>query len=433
MTHRDFVHLIAHRATLGQEELALLIRALICRVSPDLMERLDFTDDRIFLEPTLFAFFHAEAPSVPLEQLLFGYMDDRRKPQRVRIASDAQGVAYLPNLGYLYTLQPACEMSLHWEGSLPCSWLELEGQRVPFRYRDILRIPGTMPGMGIELYRTCPPLFRDFFRDPQGRPVDSAHIDVAGIARAKSGQVRDACAVIDTYASDYFASIRNNVRGILVYDAPHPYSFATLGAHGVAFLNARPSSSPVFFVEDILHQCGHIIFNAATVNKGEVLALDPETPLCDITDLDDYHGSLYEAFHGLFTQTSINTCLRHWSDSASLSGSHLHELRGRISDDMKRFAAAIHALQQRNFYTELGWDMFCHFRNTFVCLYQAQRELIERFDTSNQPYVFDYDKFLERNPLLPHALAERRDDRAGHGRDSGESGLQVTPGTPPHA
>jgi hypothetical protein len=38
---------------------------------------------------------------------------------------------------------------------------------------------------------------------------------------------------------------------------------------------------------------------------------------------------------------------------------------------MKRFGTAIHALGRREFYTELGWDMFCHFKDAFVSLYET--------------------------------------------------------------
>lgn len=392
MLHLEFIELIAGRAQEGRRQLSMLARSLIYERDVDLLRRLDFSDDHAFLEPTLFSFFRSEDSSASLPQLLLGYMEAEMRPEQIPVVSDDRGTVHLPNLGYLFTAEPRRRMLLSWRGGAGDSALEAGGRAIDFTFRERDLVPGTE----IEIYRACPPLFRPFFRDPQGRPVEA---EVDGVAAQKAGLVKEACAIIEEVYGQYFALVRDNIRGFLLYDASDPYSFANLGAQGVAFLNTKPDSSPVFFVEDILHQCGHVIFTAATLNRGDVLAVDPLTPLSAVSELDDYPGGVYEAFHGLFTQININHCLRACRERRIFSGRHAHELSGRISDDMLRFGTAIHALGRRELYTDLGWELFCHFRDAFVSLYEGQRPLIERYDTSNQPYIFDFGRFLELNPL----------------------------------
>jgi len=78
-----------------------------------------------------------------------------------------------------------------------------------------------------------------------------------------------------------FDALRSVTRRIVLYSADLPNSFATLSAHGVAFLNVKDDNDEVFFVDDLAHQCGHIMFNALTQEKPRFLARTADTPLRD--------------------------------------------------------------------------------------------------------------------------------------------------------
>ncbi|MEX1361818.1 MAG: hypothetical protein AB1Z98_01740, partial [Nannocystaceae bacterium] len=86
------------------------------------------------------------------------------------------------------------------------------------------------------------------------------------------------------------------IRMLVVYRGEHPYSFASLAAHGAAFLNTGPQTSVIALVEDIVHQCGHVIFGAATVEPRALFRVDPYVPLAEVTAEGDHHG-LYESCH----------------------------------------------------------------------------------------------------------------------------------------
>ncbi|MEA3278139.1 MAG: hypothetical protein U9Q81_23200 [Pseudomonadota bacterium] len=397
MKEQDFLDFVRHGITEGQTRLAGLLRSLVRDSDQELAEGLESVEDRVFLEPMLCAFFHANSPRIPLQQILYASVPEDRRPDCVTVAADRHGTVYIPNLGYFFTRQTNKRMDLHWNGSARAAELHSQGRSVPSSFRNVSRINGTQ----IEVYQTLPQLLEPFFVDPTGSPV---RVELVSIAAAKREYLENACLILREHYVHYFKNILDTIRGVLIYSAPHPYSFATMGAHGVAFLNSRPDSMSVFFLEDMLHQCSHVIFNAATLDKSRLFEVDPDTPLSSLSALDDYHGTLYEAFHGLFTQTNINRCLNICREAEVFSGRDRHELEGRISDNMKRFGGAIHAIGQRDFYTELGWQLYDYFRNTFVFLYRLQRELIEQYDTSNQPYIFNYGRFLEKNPLPKEVL-----------------------------
>jgi hypothetical protein len=96
MEHGDFVELISRRAADGRSALANLVRALIREEDADLLRRLDLSDDRTFLEPTLFSFFKSGEASPPLPQLLLGYMRKESAPAEVPILSDELGLVHFP-------------------------------------------------------------------------------------------------------------------------------------------------------------------------------------------------------------------------------------------------------------------------------------------------------------------------------------------------
>lgn len=84
------------------EKLIYTMKILVFKDDPNLIELLDLDDNNIFSEPLLFAYFN-NPPSTdfpPLSQLLFGYIQEAKRPKEIKIKFDLHGIAYLPNFGY---------------------------------------------------------------------------------------------------------------------------------------------------------------------------------------------------------------------------------------------------------------------------------------------------------------------------------------------
>src|SRR5580765_833544 len=110
MSSDRFVRFVEPYLDQGHHEILHLMKMLVYGHAPALFDLLDFDDDGAFLEPLLFAFFNTVAPPVGLEQILFGYIADDRKPAATNVATDHDGVVYLPKVGYLVT--DCCDRSL---------------------------------------------------------------------------------------------------------------------------------------------------------------------------------------------------------------------------------------------------------------------------------------------------------------------------------
>lgn len=382
----------------GQHQLADAMRRRLYLAAPALAELLDFDDDGIYLEPLLFAAFRgAREPSGrELWQVLSGRITPADRRPEIEVVADQFGVVHLPAIGYFRTGCRNTALQLKWTNDARIAQLRAGGVLIESDFEAPLVIPGTR----IEIAGACHPLLEPLFVPPDS----SAAVPRIVAPRIHAQQLADALACIGQYMPHYLAYMQTVTRRVLLFKGSS-YSFAAIGAHGMAFLSLQDDPSAAFFVEDMVHQCGHIIFNAITLERDAFFAVDSRRSLRDVLGVDD-DGSLYGAYHGLFTQAHINQCLVAMHRAGTLRGSLQHEVAGRIADDMKRFASALELLGKRPLYTELGWSLLLAFRATFDRLFAQQRDMILGLDTSNQPYIFDFKMFVERNPLLQATAME---------------------------
>jgi hypothetical protein len=376
----------------GQSALADTIRLLVYKTDPALFDLLDFSDDRTFLEPLLFAFFAADKPLTSLEQILYGYIDGSRKPDALRVSSDSNGIVHLPHIGYLKTPsanQPFLVMREPVTGAYRCQG---DGSRVPAEFVSPLRVDNT----DVEICRFQHPLLARFFTDDAGQVLD---VEITEPTRNHTAHLNTAFEIIKAYCPEDYEDIIMVTRKIVLYHGRYQNSFATLSAHGIGFFNVDETSDEVFFLDDIAHQCGHGIFNAITREKDQYLAIDSETPLQMINGDPHELRSIYSALHGLFTFSSINRILSTCYEKEVFSGRQQHELLGRLSFNMKKFKIDLVNLNHKGIFTDLGWRLFNYFLEVYSRIYEQRRYIIESLDQSNQPYVFSYERFAERNPL----------------------------------
>jgi hypothetical protein len=76
----------------------------------------------------------------------------------------------------------------------------------------------------------------------------------------------------------------------------------------------------------------------------------------------------------------------------------LYEIKGRLSDNMKRWESSLSIFQNSNILTDLGEFFFDEFVEIYEKINQKRGNIIYKYDTSNQPYIFNYEEFLKLNP-----------------------------------
>ena len=377
----------------GQNQLAERMRILLFTLARELFELVDFYDDDAFLNPLLFAYFADPKPALKLTQILFGYIAERSRPAEIPVRTDRRGIVDLPRIGYLRTKIEDEELRLLWKGGLENCVLKHGDRIVEYVYEAPIMVKGT----SVEVCRYNHPLLERLFVDEAGDRVD---VDVKQITLRQIDNVNKAFQIIRQRLPDYYEQIVTVTKRIVIYSGARPYSFATLSAHGIAFLNASAEDDEVFFIEDLIHQCGHLIFNALTLDPQQFLRVAPSTALKDLTGDERDTRDIYTTLHGVFTAAWMSRCMDRSCDSGLFSPRQRHELLGRFALILTRFGCDLRNLTGKGIFTERGQQLLLSWFARVYCEIVGKRyDLLAQLDISNQPYCFRYESFQMSNPL----------------------------------
>lgn len=376
--------------TAGQAQMAYVMKVLVDKANPALFELLDLNDDRIFLEPLLFAYFNSPSPLVSLEQILFGYIENDRKPG-VEAYADENGIVNVPGIGDLRTTYPNERLRLSWDDVIRACVLEFHDGRVDFE----LQSPRYLEGSNIEICRYNHPLLKRFYTSPDGNALDVEVIHSIDHFEKLNKTLR----IVENCCPSYFHEIMAVAKRIVVFRNYQVRPFVTISAHGTVFLSGNEKSDELFFLAEIIHQFGHNILNAVLFETSDYFRIDPRTPIANYTLSESDHRTILSAFHGLYTTTKIAECFDIIFDKNIFHGKQRHELLGRLADNADRTTTGFEQLDRSTIFTEQGEFMYQRMKEICHDIYARRADLLAPLDTSNQPFVFDYDLFLQRNAL----------------------------------
>ena len=357
------------------------MKELVSSVPSPIVQLLDYSDDTPFLEPSLFAYFSHRDCEVTLEQVLYGYLSSPRDLPSFEAYANDQGQVYLPGRGHLTM-------------SASNSKVAVDFKHLEHHLEELSYVSGT----NIEICLKHDPLLVPFFCEADGTEA-SFDLDIA----ADCAQELDAAfTILQSATPELHACLTAVTRRVVIFRSDELASFATISAHGTAFLNASSphSRNTLFFVEDLAHQCGHILFTAMTVNREEYFTADPNMPLGNLTGNLDEKRDLYTACHGIFTEAMMCIALYRCLEADDLSELRLHELLGRLSFIMKRFQLDLMNVQHEGLFTDQGQRVISECGRLFDEIYRLTKARITGFDFRNQAYTFCYDQFAELNPAV---------------------------------
>jgi len=373
MTSRSLLRWLNRRVAAGRREYADIMRTLIVNSDSAIAERLPFDCDEVFLEPGLFTYFSfATARRPTLSQLLSAALAGQAGVP-VPVRSDCDGRISLPGLAQLQTRCPNSDFLLTNDGN---DWqLHRGGGQQPFSLDHI-------PSMaGAEIYASIPLHFRPLIDIEQN---EVGFVDPVAFATTVSRAMDAMEAAWPALA----LLLRTHVRAIVALPWPRMNSFATASAHGAIFLSVAEALTVPQLVEELAHQGGHVIFNAATIDPSALFAVDPAASMSSCGGAPEDGRSAYEALHGLITEalmvTSLDQCLslHRWSEREQF------ELRGRLAyigvrghGDLAAFDVDGLLSKQGSALRDLAAQCI------YPPLYRRRHEL-EAVDLSGQPYSF---------------------------------------------
>lgn len=353
------------------------LKMLLYQRHENIFERIDFEDDKIYLEPLLFAYIMQEEDNW-LDSIIYGY--EKNPKSKIKVFSNNTGIIYIPQIGYFYTQEINKELFLESKNNV-FFIVDSEGVGISYSFEPIFFLDEN-----IEIVKCQHPLLKKIFLDAQDEVVD---IEIEKTYTKHIDHANKAIQLIRKYFPAYFDLIKKTIKKVMIFDG-EPNSFANIHAHNMIFLNAHDENDEVFFLDHILHESAHVVFNTLTYDSKFNLFNYPfDTKFSEITGYDE-HGDLYSRFHGLFTFIIINACLEIVINEKALQGKQNEEVIGRFSLNMKRFKTGINMFNIPNLMTKEGQDWYELFVNTFNEIYERKTNLIESIDVSNQSYVFSY-------------------------------------------
>jgi hypothetical protein len=226
---------------------------------------------------------------------------------------------------------------------------------------------------------------------PQQAPV--YHQDVASTFEL-------ACKMLESCSPYLYSEISRCCRGIIVTRANKINSFASETAQGIAFLNieTKDEASLIFFLEEITHQCGHVIFSFLTADRSHLFIHDPHQNISDFTGNQWDKRDIYTIFHGVFTEVAIcETLSTAIEDISTLTNQEQIEISGRLGYIVQRMRLDGSYLSAIDNLTQYGQDFKDYL---LACVDEALKELyplVQDMDFSNQPYNFCLPAYIQKN------------------------------------
>jgi hypothetical protein len=360
-----------------QTWLADIVKKALYEKDTTIFEKIEFDNDTIFLEPSLFCYFLSPldtSKKISFTQSLYGYTSEANRPPSLNVKSDLFGLINLPNLGYVKT-EPLQEISI---SSLDLNTRLIQNEFVTNSQIRICKHPTDELGL-----------------------IDNIRFDQSietTLCRNKM-QLLQACLYMQSHLPEFWTLIEMVTREFVLFASPNHNSFAGISHHGTAYFNTEGKEQTVaFFIDDISHQCGHIIFNSLTLDTDTYLRVEKEHLLNNFISNKNDHRSVYGAFHGLFTYTCILYSLDQLLDR---DGSKLiqHESLGRLGFYLNKFKLDLKNMNNPKILTDEGMRFHVQFNQSYQYMLDKYHKQVSSFNYSNQPYTFQYDLFKNTNSL----------------------------------
>ncbi|GAA3630059.1 hypothetical protein [Flavivirga jejuensis] len=374
----------------GQKKLAEKIKFLIYKTAPDLFSYLDFNNDDTFLNPYLFTYFVCEEKSLTLEQILIKNLVAFSNENEIEVYVNKEGVIELPGIGYLQTDVTNTKLTLRTE-SFPDSFdLTQRGKEIKYKFEPSMFVLNRE----IELSFYNNPYLNYFLT---GSSNADSKFEIPFFSKTYIKEIENSFILIKQHLPKYYSKLVKAVKRIVIYRHDMPFSFASLGCHGTIFLNVPKNSNEIFFSEDLIHQGGHVIFNAISETKN-FMNISKETLMVNLNNNDRDTRNVFEVLHGIYTETWMNLFWNSCNEKNDFTQEMTFEMLGRFTYILTRFGYDLKGLSFENIFSSMGEELFKWFMDVYESIVNHNYKLISKYDISKQPYCFDLELFKKDNP-----------------------------------
>ena len=391
------------RINRGKTQLIENIKMLLYNENENIFELLDFENENIYQEPLLYAYFNSSnSEESTLITILFGYIKPDIRPKQLQVKSDDFGRIYFPNLGWIHAERKNQIFVLKCNRKNDFS-LFINDDEATFKFEPLEIIKGT----NIELLKYSIPLIKQYYSNS-----DLIDVEIENISRQHLEHLTKAWNLIKELVPKHYELIISTTKKSIIFniDTSLRNSFASLSVNGVSFSNAyQESYNEVFFVDDIAHQTGHIIFYSLIYEKEDFFKIGANTIIepFKLKKIFAEKRNIHIVFHALYTYYTTFICLDACLDANVFKGGKKHEALGRMKFYLSKCHHDInliennkkYSLGSRDIFTEKGLIIYDTIKNNYISTSEKWKEEVGGFNMSNQPYNFTYSKFIQLNPL----------------------------------
>ena len=383
----------------GRENLIQNVKLVLYKKDPQIFDKIDFENDQIYLNPLLFAVLTSKKIN-DFNQAIWHFCQETK----IEINIDESGYIYISNLGFFHLEEKVGKVSFIKNNNFE---IIFEGKLVKYKFEASKLILSKFELLYHPVF-----LLNEHFFDEFGTNVP---VEITNTSKKFEPYLITALNHIKNVNPEWYKLLEENLKKIILFEdkSGRRNSFATQSVHGCIFLNCfQDNYNEVFFIEDIAHQAGHVIFNTFLASNPNIYKCDKNHEIFLNREIDEYNEprELYVMIHAMYTYESILQCFVKCLDNNIFSGSKRHELLGRIKYTLYKFLRDFELLsindeQGKNiFFTDEGLEILNWFKETFILVCNKYGDELDLVDISNQPYNFSYSKFLELNPLFENEI-----------------------------
>lgn len=346
-----------------------IIKILIYKEESALLEKVDFNNDSVFLNPLLFAYFNNKKNECfsknMLSEILQGFFL-KKEPLKLKYSYNNKGISYVPNVGYFKNDK---------------------------QFDDILNIED------FEILKEIHPVLEKYFVEFYKGHILNPKPEHNSVWQKNYFEFEKAVLIIKKYLPEFYKDLSFANKKVYLHDNPKILNFTSIETLGMLYFYVISKESLIYFIEELIHQGSHNFLYYVTHERIEYFKIDVDTiMLRDFTKEDWDYRTVYGAFHGLYTVTRRLDCFDILLSMNVFSGKQKHELLGRLADQFTRFRTGLELLNLDEVYTEKGKAFYEELDKKGSSVLIKYEKLRNEFDLSNRDLDFRYTDFCELNP-----------------------------------
>lgn len=365
-------------------------------------------DQELYLEPFLIAHYNlTDLDKYSLDQILYGYFDNKEEVDDIEVISDQKGIIYLPKIGYFVTNLPnnIFAMSMNSEEQFILKD-KTSSKIVDFVFEELIYVGNT----SLEILKYN----HRYIYSKLGNDQKLKHISTNDIATDEilkySEVLNEGYELIKSVDEMQYNEIQKLVKRIAFFDCGYFMNFTSIDFQGNVFISTYNAAKPLTFIDTLIHETSHLALNLILMNYHDYFTIDPfELKFSSPFFKKSIKRGLYHSVHATYVLSKLVRFYDKLYDSGKLTGIKEYELLSLFLLDIRLLKEALSYISDQNLYTDKGKALFYEMKSTYDTISNDKKHLIDKYKIPEDhtdvnaavlPRFFEAEDFLKVNNLV---------------------------------